>query len=333
MNDVATDPETRPAPIRLPWPAWASAVIGSALLPDDVEAHVLPALAGWEPSTSHVARLEEALVSLDPRHARGALALALRLVADTGSVHRASASALALVALVSKPLEEGGPDAEPDVDDDGAPPLACIGMYQLHASLADVELTARDGHGAIVLAAETSPDDAEADPRAALRYVLGCPAVLPRVARLAQDVLGGALGGRQLARRLRRLGDGRVAALEPGVLDVDARGRLYLGGRPVLWRRARRTGRTDRCYASLATRAGRLILGLVVGDAPAAVASEVSSQARVALLGVGGVRLSSSLRLEPALRPSPRALRAWRLLRADLPAERPRGRRKGRASS
>lgn len=74
------------------------------------------------------------------------------------------------------------------------------------------------------------------------------------------------------------------------------------------------------------------MLAVAVGDAPAAVPAEVSSQARVGLARLG-VRLTRLLTLEPGLRLSARAVRAWGLLGSDLPAERPRRRRRARAKS
>lgn len=309
----------------LPWPAWAAMLAARALLSDAAEAHVLRGLAGWEPGSDQVHALEDAVPSLDARHTRAGLAAALAMAADAGGTYRANVAALGLIALVTAASADAT-EATTFADDDD---LIFDGSeLVLDNSPAMTEPLVWIAGVAMPLA-EADPD--LADHREMLRRVADHPRLLPRTARLTRDVLSGAASDRQVARRLDRLAD-RVAGLAQGVLDVDAAGRLYLGGRPLYWIRRREGGRSDRCYASLRTRAGRLILASAVGDSPAAASSEVSSQARVALFRLG-VRLSRSLTTEPPLRPSARAVRAWRLLGSDLPAERPRRRRRARAKS
>ncbi len=311
-------------PPHLPWAEWVTMVIGRAQLAPDAERHVVRGLAGWEPTPAQVVTLEGALPTLDPRHARAALATALRLAADAGGVYRASSALLGVVALaIGAPIEVASA-ADDGVDDPDGVGIRTV----LDASPAAVEPTRWIG-GATVPMPEAVPDLVDAHD--VLMGLVDHPALLPRVARLGRDVLTGAVTDRRLARELARLAQ-RVAGLAPGVLDVDARGRLFVGGRAVYWRRSRRAGRTDVCRASLATRAGRTILAIALGAPPATVPAEVSSQARVALARLN-VRLTRSLRLEPALRPSERAVRAWRLLNSDLPAEEPRRRRETRARS
>lgn len=312
-------------PSSLAWPAWVAMLAARALLSDDAEAHVLRGLAGWEPNATQVALLEEAVPSLDTRHTRAGLAEALALAADAGGTFRANAAGLGLVALVAAATGDLDDPATLDDPDDLAfaePELVLDSSPAMTEPLVWIA-------GAVVPLAEAAAD--LVDPREVLRRVADHPRLLPHVARLARDVLAGSASDRQVARRLARLAE-RVAGLAPGVLDVDGRGRLLVGGRPLYWLRRRDGGRTDRCWVSSRTRAGRLLLALVQGQRPAATPSEVTSQLRVALLRVG-VRLDRSLGLAPRLRASTRTVRAWRLLGSDLPAEPPRRRRRARAKS